>query len=179
MSLTGSNISARYLPNFLKLGMLFAILLTVFLYLKKKIISSNPKEPENMSKASEVYSAIQLTSLNDTLSKFMLAQAGHETAGFTSSVFKSNNNCFGMKFAGQVNSIGDKNGYANYTDIFRSVADLVAWYTRKRSSILSLPLYINTLESYVKFLKNNSYFEASEAEYLKGCQYFYNLYFNE
>jgi hypothetical protein len=150
--------------------MLFGIPLLAYLFLRKKTI---------MDKGVEVYNILLASGLNLTLSRFALAQAAHETNGFNSVIFRSNNNCFGMKFANQINSIGEKNGYANYKDINSSVADFVAWYTRHRSSIFSLPLYINSLSSYVRFLKNNSYFEADESQYLKGCEYFFNLYFDE
>lgn len=130
-----------------------------------------------MNKGAEIYSILQMSGMNDTLSRFALAQAAHETANFTSAIFKNNLNAFGMKYAGQVNALGEKSGHAYYKDINSSVADFVAWYSRKRSSILSLPLVITSLDSYVRFLKNNSYFEADEKEYLAGCKHFYNLYF--
>jgi spore cortex formation protein SpoVR/YcgB (stage V sporulation) len=130
-----------------------------------------------MNDASEIYTILQATGLNPTLSRFAVAQAAHETNNFTSSIYKNNHNAFGMKFAGQVNALGEKSGHAYYAAVNNSVADLVAWYTRKRSSILSLPLIINSIESYVRFLKNNNYFEADESEYLKGCKHFYDLYF--
>jgi hypothetical protein len=164
----GSNTWARSLLNVLKWVMLFGIPLIILLFLRKKTI---------MNKGSEVLQALQLTGLNETLCKFALAQSGHETAGFSSAIYRNNNNCFGMKYAGQVNASGEKNGYAYYATIYSSVADFVAWYTRHRASIFSLPLYINSLDSYVRFLKNNDYFEAAENEYLDGCTYFYNQYF--
>lgn len=136
-----------------------------------------------MSKALEIYSLVKLYGLTDTLAKFAAAQSAHETADaitgipFTSSICKSNNNYFGMKYAGQVNATGEKNGYAYYPNVNASVADLCAWWVRKRSNLFSVPLIVTSIESYVKFLKNNGYFEATEAEYLKGCKHFYNQFF--
>ena len=78
-----------------------------------------------------------------------------------------------MKYAGQVNALNNKNGYANYKGVNNSVADFVSWYTRKRTNIMSFPLYINSTADFVKFLKLNNYFEADEQEYLKGVDYFY------
>lgn len=115
--------------------------------------------------------------LNETLSRFATAQAAHETGGFTSNLFNNNNNCFGMKYAHQVNALNEKNGYANYKGIENSVADWVAWFSRHRVNYLSLPLRIETLEDFVRFLKINNYFEAKEADYLKGCKYFYEMIF--
>lgn len=130
-----------------------------------------------MNRAPEIFSILLASGLNETLSRYALAQAAHETGGFTSAIFKSNNNLFGMKYAGQVNSLGAKNGYANYLTINHSIADFVAWYTRHRTSVFSLPLFINSLSSYVRFLKNNDYFEAPESEYLNGVTHFYNQLF--
>jgi hypothetical protein len=170
MLLHGSHTPGRSLLNVVKLGMLFAVALIAYIFLKKKI---------TMDKGTEIYNILLASGLNLTLSRFALAQAAHETNGFTSIIFMSNNNAFGMKYAGQVNSTGAKNGYANYKTVNNSVADFVAWYSRHRASIFSLPLYINSLSSYVRFLKNASYFEADESEYLAGCQHFYKMYFDE
>jgi uncharacterized FlgJ-related protein len=130
-----------------------------------------------VSDAPIILNLLLSSGLNETLSRFAVAQAAHETGGFTSAIYRSNNNAFGMKFAGQVNSIGEKNGYANYSKVNNSVADFVQWYTRHRISIFSLPLIITSLTSYVRFLKNNQYFEANEAAYLKGVTYYYNEIF--
>jgi hypothetical protein len=127
--------------------------------------------------APEILNLLIASGLNETLSRFATAQSAFETGGYTSAIFKSNNNAFGMKFAGQVNAMGEKNGYANYSGVNNSVADFVQWYTRHRLSIFSLPLFITNLTSYVRFLKNNQYFEADEAAYLKGVTYYYNQIF--
>jgi len=158
----------RYLRKYRVLVLLLVTLLLLYIFRKKVIISTT---------SNDIYNLLLSSGLSDELCRYMTAQGAHETAGFTSNIFKNNNNAFGMKYAGQVNSLGEKNGYANYKSINHSVADLVAWYTRHRINIFSLPLYIGSLASYVKFLKNNNYFEADEAAYLKGCQHFYNEIF--
>lgn len=158
-------------PSLQKLAilvMLFGIPLMIFIYLRRK---------NSMNKGLEIYSLVKMFGLTDTLAKFAAAQAAHETGGYTSSIFLNNNNAFGMKYAGQVNATGEKNGYAYYPNINASVADFCAWWIRKRSNPLSFPLIVTSIESYVKFLKNNNYFEATEAAYLKGCKYYYNLLF--
>lgn len=170
MSMPGSHTWAQSLQKYLPWAMLSALVLLIFTSLKKMSTSTN---------SSTVYNLFLTSGFNETLSKFATAQAAHETAGFTSALFLANNNCFGMKYSGQVNADKhEKNGFADYSDINHSVADLIAWYSRHRTNIFSLPLFINTLESYVKFLKNNDYFEADETAYLKGCQYYYNQIFD-
>jgi hypothetical protein len=129
----------------------------------------------------KIQSLVKSAGLSDLLATFAACQSAHETAvngvPWTSQIFRSNNNAFGMKYAGQHEALGEKNGYANYESIENSVADWVSWWVRHRWSPLSLPLFVNSLEGFVKFLKNNNYFEAPESAYLKGCQYFYNLLF--
>jgi len=131
-----------------------------------------------MYSGAEIYGILKGLNFDDKIASYITAQAGHETGGFNSAIFKSNNNAFGMKYAGQAMSIGEKNGYANYASLKDSVTDLVRWYVKNRNSILSFPLYINSLDSYVKFLKNRDYFEDSEENYLAGCKYFYNQLFS-
>lgn len=172
MSLRGSHTPGHSSLSVVKSAILFAIALIIFIFLKRK---------RSLNKSSEIYSLLLSSGLNETLSKFAVSQAAHETAvlgvPFMSKIFLSNNNAFGMKYAGQVNAQSEKNGYAYYKNVSFSVADFVAWYTRHRLSLLSLPLYIGSLTSYVRFLKNNNYFEAAENEYLKGVTHFYNELF--
>jgi hypothetical protein len=109
----------------------------------------------------------------DPIAKYITAQAAHESANFTSPVFKENNNPFGIKYYGQDEAEGAKNEYAYYLSLAMSVLDYKRVY-RNYGKLLSLKI-----EHFVKFLKDHKYFEASEAEYLKGVQWFYNLYFPE
>lgn len=155
--------------------MLFGIALAIYTYLRKKIIFERTYESVNTQILIE--SLLQKHGLNQVLSRYAVSQSAHETANFTSNIFKSNNNAFGMKYAKQITAQGEKNGYAYYISLENSVIDFVAWYSRHRNSIISLPLIILSLTDYVKFFKNNKYFEAAESEYLNGCQYFYNLYY--
>ncbi len=168
----GLHTPARSLRSVLILAPLFVILFLIFIFLKKKIISDSSEN---------IYLLLKSNGFNDVLSKFATAQAAHETAvmgiPFMSSVYKNNNNAFGMKYAGQIYAQGEKNGYANYINVNNSVKDFVNWYSRHRGSIFSLPLYIGSVESFVRFLKNNNYFEAPESEYLSGVNYFYKQLF--
>jgi hypothetical protein len=169
----------NYSPDWRILGTLCAILLVVYLFLKGKILNNGIMSfTFNLAAATEISNYLRDQGMNENLTKWMTAQAAHETGGFSSSIYKSNNNVYGMKYAGQITAQGEKNGYANYTTVKNSVIDFVKWYNRRRRNLLSLPLVIFSIEDYVRFLKNNNYFEASEIEYLTGCKYFYNLLFN-
>ncbi len=121
----------------------------------------------------EVYQYLINAGFDPDQAKLVTAQSAHETANFTSSIFKSNNNLFGMKHAGQRLSLGEKNGYANYSDIQSSVKDYAIYYVGHGY----LKRYLS-IDIFVQALKNKRYFEAEIEEYLKGVRHFYNLYFN-
>jgi len=124
-----------------------------------------------------VYDYLLASGLNETLSKFAACQSAFETANFTSNIYKNNNNAFGMKYAGQSASTGEKNGYADYLSVQMSVSDFVVWYTRHRLQIMILPYIINSLSDYVDFLKNCGYFEANRDTYYNGCLHYYQKLF--
>lgn len=168
MSTLGLRTSGLFLQKYPLLLILFAIALLILSRRTRPIFSQS----KNM-----VYQFLILSGLNETLARFATAQSAHETGGWKSAIFLSNNNAFGMKYAKQVNALGEKNGYANYKGVNNSVADFAAWYIRKRTNIMSFPLYINSTADFVKFLKLNNYFEDDEQNYLKGVDYFYNKLF--
>jgi hypothetical protein len=170
MLLRGLHTPARSLPGLAMLVMLSGIVLAIYTYLKKKTI---------LNQALEIYSLLQVSGLNPQIAKFAVAQSAHETGGYTSKVFKENNNCFGMKYAGQYNAKGEKNGHADYETINKSVSDFAIWFVNHRTNNISWPIIINSIETYVKFLKNNNYFTAPEADYLKACKSFYKQIFDE
>jgi hypothetical protein len=164
--------SLRGLPIFLAL---FGIALLIYTYLKNQITLSKL----NTSTANLLQQYLSAAGLNPFLTRLAVSQAAHETNGFNSAILKSNNNAFGMKYAGQLASTGEKNGYANYNNLQFSAVDFVKWYTKHRNSLLSTPLIIKDIKTYVKFLKNNNYFEAPETEYFNGVTYWYNQIYNE
>lgn len=183
MLMRGLNTLVKFLSKYQLWLTLSGVVLLIFTYLKRGITSVPiiTKEETPVTKidyAATVYSLLKATGLNSKIAKYATAQAAFETGGYNSAVLRANNNLFGMKYAGQVNAIGQKGNYAEYADINHSVADWVAWYTRHRMNLLSLPLIINSLASFVRFLKNNNYFEATESAYLAGVQSWYRQIFD-
>ena len=77
----------------------------------------------------------------------MLAQAYLETGQFSSTIFKQNNNLFGMKEAKQRStvSIGTRNNHAYYNTWAESVVDYALFYSTYLYSI-------NTEEEYFQYL---------------------------
>ena len=160
----GLHTWGRSLPGLLILGLLSAIVLKIFIHRRKMNIANET--------ANIIYPLLLGAGFDSNQAKYILAQSAHETANFTSSIFKSNNNLFGMKHAGQRLSLGEKNGYADYKDIQTSVLDYAVYYAKHKY----LRLYLS-IDTFVQALKNHGYFEALTAEYLKGVRHFYNLYF--
>lgn len=148
----------------LPLALLFA-LWTVSKYLIK-MISKNDI-------VSYCLSVLYKLNVTPATSRLIIAQAAHETGNFTSAVFQSNNNMFGMKYVGQANAEGEKNGYANYKDLEQCLKDYVSYYTRS-----GYPKNYASVVAFVSDLKAHNYFEADTAEYINGVNYFYKKYFN-
>jgi hypothetical protein len=161
----GSRVSVRSLLKPLNLVILSGTLLILFLFLRKKII---------LSKQTEIHDAIVSSGISETLAKFMTAQSAFETAGFVSPLTVLNNNYFGMKYAGQSLALGERSGFAYYESMSKSVADYCVWWIKVRNHLLSLPLYVDSLEKFVTFLNNNDYFEDNYDNYLAGVKRWYN-----
>lgn len=111
------------------------------------------------------------------LAKCITAQALHETGNLKSKLFKENNNLFGMKQPVKrfTLSRGEKNNYASFGNYEESIIDYNLYWLYQIGKIKN----IDTIENFVHMLKKASYFEATEAAYLKGVKYFYNKYFND
>lgn len=111
--------------------------------------------------------------VNPITATFVFCQAAHETGNFTSPLFFSNNNCFGMK-PPQVYTVavGEQFGYAKYKSIEDS-AQAMAIYLRAHN----LAGGLSTIDQYVNNIHNQGYFEADLQEYLNGVKHFYNLYY--
>ena len=167
MSVPGSNTSARFFRLLVTLVTLFAALLLILLY-RKKVTSQ--------SKAKELLNMLTDWDIGEQIKYYIVSQAAHETNGFTSKIFKSNNNAFGMKYAGQSLSIGEKNGYADYATVLDSVKDFVKWYLKRVPVLLTMIGY-GDIAKFVSFLKKNDYFEDTEENYCTGVTSWYNKLF--
>lgn len=109
---------------------------------------------------------------NNEISKWIFAQALHETNGCRSTIFKKNKNCFGMKHPSKrfTFSTGVTDGYATYDYILESIEDLKLWlnyhgiYKKNRNC---------TMSYYVKIIHKYGYYEDLEENYLNGLIYWY------
>jgi hypothetical protein len=170
MSTPGLSSSDKPYKLVVILLLLSATGLLIYQFLKNRIFTLIPNQV-NKDTAQTVYSLFQAYGFNVQQAQWFTAQAAHETAGFTSDVFKKYKNCFGFK-------LPDASDYKTYNDISDSCDDVRKWYNKRRNNIFSLPLIITSLKDYVHFLKDGHYFEASETEYYNGCLFYYNNLFS-
>jgi hypothetical protein len=154
-----SNISRKSLvPLVLGFGLLLisGLIALYLLIVKPKGITAISKVIDNSEWAA--------------LLPFIIAQSQLETANFTSNVYKSSNNLFGMKvpskrpFLGVIGSgASDGGNYAKYSSDVNSVRDYLEWlrYT-------NFPTRVDSAEHFVRAMKSRGYFTANESEYLKA-----------
>lgn len=108
------------------------------------------------------------SNLNEFGIELLVAQARHETGNYTSAIFAENHNYFGMKHprVRKTTSKGVNRGHAKYDSKHDSVIDML-YYLQHFSTN---PGDFANVESYVRELKNDNYFEDSEANYLRGMR---------
>jgi len=130
--------------------------------------------------AESIYNEARAAGMPVTLANLIVAQARHETADFTSNVFKSCNNAFGYKYAGQslpvrpcVNS-PEGNSYASYPAVADSVQELTAWIKRRQSEgkFPANLSEITTAEKYAELLKAAGFYGDPVSVYTSGLKRF-------
>lgn len=107
------------------------------------------------------------------IAEFMISQAQVESANFTSNVFMTDNNGFGMKFPAKRQTpyvkrastiaVASEGGipYAHYDSFGDSVRDLVNWFHYKKIKWED----VDTVEKYSTELKNVGYYGPTQEEY--------------
>lgn len=152
---------------YLLLGVAFLMLLKITSRLKKMSTINNIYK--------DVFLKLLAAGFTESQSKILVAQAAHETANFTSDIFRNNNNLFGMKFphVRDTLAIAERRGHAVYKDIDESIKDFAIYY--KNFAYLST---YSTVNAYIEAIAQKKYFEANIEEYKTGVNHFYKLYFN-
>jgi hypothetical protein len=95
--------------------------------------------------------------LPDPIAKIITAQSGHETAGWTSNVYQTLNNCFGFGYTGG-------GAYYGYNSIEDSVTDVVNWLSNNVQNFQN----ITDPDTYATALKNAGYYTDTEINYAQG-----------
>jgi len=115
-----------------------------------------------------IYNVLRGVGLTDVAAKIITAQSGHETNGWTSNVWNSDNNGFGFGYDGAGN-------YYAFNGIEDSVYALLDWIAGKQAAGTFPDLGTITDETqYATILKSNGYYSDSPTNYAAGIQRWYN-----
>ena len=115
-----------------------------------------------------IYNVLRGAGLTDVASKIITGQSGHETNGWTSNVWISDNNGFGMGYDGTGN-------YWAFNSVEDSVSALLGWIGGKQSAGTFPDLSTITDETqYATLLKSNGYYTDSVSNYAAGIQRWFN-----
>jgi len=122
-----------------------------------------------------VHDLMYAMGVKDPVADWVAAQASFESTGFTSNVGKKDNNWSGIKWLNKPYQKNASKGIKSPDGGYYAKFDTWQDWARDLYRILHLggaaaPVNAATLEDYVHRLKNNGYFGASEASYLKGVK---------
>jgi hypothetical protein len=156
MSSKKSRIGAATWPLFL----IGSLVLLFFMAFRRKVTFGSPK--------STIQNLLRQAGYSDNVAKWWAAVSDHETATWTSNLFKTHNNLFGMKqpkkratlSAGEV-----AGGFASFRSIEDSVGDLILYMQE-----WGYPKNFFNLESMIDFMKSKGYFEDDLMTYYNSVK---------
>jgi Mannosyl-glycoprotein endo-beta-N-acetylglucosaminidase len=114
-----------------------------------------------------IYAELLSAGIPPALAVLATAQSGHETGGWTSHVYKTDNNAFGYGYTGT--------SYKQYPSVEASADDL-ADYLARRENEGSFPALgtITDPGQYAMLLKSAGYYTDSESNYQAGIMNYIN-----
>jgi hypothetical protein len=122
-----------------------------------------------------IYDMARKSGFPDNFAMLLIAQCKHESANYSSKVFKENNNLNGYKFVGQkiakkgsLSPEGDY--YAKYSKVEDSIKELINWIKRRQLE-KKFPADLSTINSpskYAELLKASKYYGADTKIYTNG-----------
>lgn len=148
--------------RFLWLLPLFAIIGLLFLAFRKR---------PGLTPALAIREA--LAGYPERVIQYWTAISAHETAGWTSRVYKEGNNLFGMTLATKNTTAVGKLPYGEGQAIFNSIADSakdIRLYMERR---FNYPMDFNSMAELVYYMKSKGYFTAPTLEYLASADAWY------
>jgi len=119
------------------------------------------------------------------LATLLTAQSGNESDGWTSHVFVTDNNAFGVKLkngnalrpyqSSKGLAANDGGNYGHYSCVENSARDAATWLFETPVKLQAFAA-VTGLQSYVQALYNNDYFEGETvAAYDADVEHYYNL----
>lgn len=125
------------------------------------------KKPENVK---EFYEFLIQSGISPDKAKVIASVAAHETANFSSELYRKHNNCFGFRipktWSGRC-AYDTKSNYSGYINFVDSINDYIDWCNSFVGGINESPTI------HVENMKRKGYFEDSYSNYLRGVMYFY------
>jgi Mannosyl-glycoprotein endo-beta-N-acetylglucosaminidase len=114
-----------------------------------------------------IYSELVSAGIPPALAVLVTAQSGHETGGWSSHVYLTDNNAFGYGYTGS--------SYKQYSSVEASADDL-ADYLARRENDGSFPALdtITDPDQYATLLKSAGYYTDSESNYQAGIMNYLN-----
>jgi len=161
-----SFMRSRKVPKWL---LPIGLLITLLLLLRMKSQANNQK-------SGDVNRQVIAQSEYGNYADFVIAQAKHESANFTSKVYLANNNPFGMKVPSVRGFLGTQGTpapagegknmfYARYENDTVAFKDFLKWLRAVR-----FPVDLDTVEDYAKALKDKKYYGDTVANYTKALK---------
>ncbi len=132
-----------------------------------------------MSFDQRIYNQAIADGMPPALALLIVAQARHETGGYTSSVFKLCNNAFGYKWVNQSTAEGscsmspEGDSYARYLSVEDSTHEITLWIKRRQNEgrFPDNLSSITTYTQYANLLKSVGYYGDSISNYAAGLSY--------
>jgi len=131
-----------------------------------------------MDYGQRIYNTAVSMGVSNTLANLIVAQARHETADFTSPIFRENNNAFGYTYVsgakyqlptgGRIADNGKAT--ARYANIEDSTREMVAWLQRRQKEGKFKLSDLTTPEAYAAALKGSGYYGDTESRYLTAIK---------
>lgn len=121
---------------------------------------------QTLQKAQQFKELLVSYGLAEGFAEIVVSQSAHETGGWSSAVFRSNNNGFGMRYPRirQTTAVGEKGGYSVYETVADSFKDIVFYlkYVRIPKAAEA------SVSTYSEFLKMRKYYEDEFSNYANG-----------
>lgn len=131
---------------------------------------------------STVYNTARNEGATDTFARLVVSQMVHESANFTSNVFKTDNNPLGMKMpsvrkspyiqrAGTLAPGNEgKTPYAHFASLADATRDLFHWLRYNKINFQN----IRTPENYAQVLKSKGYYGDTQQNYTNALTRFFS-----
>jgi hypothetical protein len=143
---------------------LLGLVIALFLFRAKINFSKKPMEYDQL-----IQQILRGAGYSPNTARIVAAVSRHETGNYTSHVFKTLNNMFGMRYPRirETTALYESRDskYSVYSSPADSVRDLVLYLSAGR-----YPFHVDNARDLVSLMKQKGYFEDSFENYLQGVE---------